>query len=259
MRISVTRAAMWVLLLLGGPSSLFAQLGSVKSSAVVQRDPAATSPVLERLEEGDRVVLVDASPDSGYYHVRTEDDKVGWVLVNEITVTKAPETTPAEEVAPVESAAAAAIKAPGRPAGGACDASLWKHVYHANRLIVKKQCIEVTGVMVDATAPLKSKQPDGVRHEPDGDTHGWLKVDAPFTSLLNAGNVSDEGGNLVFEIVCRFPVTQADAQSACQGYKDQIKLPKVGAHVRIVGTYVQDTFHAKWNEIHPVTSITVIP
>jgi hypothetical protein len=26
-----------------------------------------------------------------------------------------------------------------------------------------------------------------------------------------------------------------------------------------VGSYVQDTFHAQWNEIHPVTSITVIP
>jgi hypothetical protein len=75
---------------------------------------------------------------------------------------------------------------------------------------------------------------------------------------LNAGNTSDEGGNLVFEIVCRFPVTQADAKAACQGYTGQVKLPLVGSHVKIVGTYVQDTFHAQWMEIHPVTSITVI-
>lgn len=74
-----------------------------------------------------------------------------------------------------------------------------------------------------------------------------------------AGNLSDEGGNLVFEIVCRFKVTQADAKAACQGYSDKVTLPPVGSHVRIVGTYVQDTFHAKWMEIHPVTSITVIP
>jgi hypothetical protein len=26
-----------------------------------------------------------------------------------------------------------------------------------------------------------------------------------------------------------------------------------------VGTFVQDSFHAQWDEIHPVTSITVIP
>jgi hypothetical protein len=73
------------------------------------------------------------------------------------------------------------------------------------------------------------------------------------------GLVSIHEGRLVFEIVCRFPVTQTDAKSACQGYKDQVKLPAVGSRVRIVGTYVQDSFHAQWMEIHPVTSITVIP
>jgi hypothetical protein len=114
----------------------------------------------------------------------------------------------------------------------------------------------VTGTIVDAT---KGRQPDGVRHEPDGDTHGWLQVDAPYTAMLNAGNNSAEGGNLVFEIVCRFPVTQPDAQSGCSGYTDQVQLPPVGSHVSIVGTYVQDTFHAQWNEIHPVTSISVVP
>jgi hypothetical protein len=74
-----------------------------------------------------------------------------------------------------------------------------------------------------------------------------------------AGNLSDEGGNLVFEIVCRFPVTQTDAKAACQGYTDHVMLPPVGSHVRIVGSYVQDTFHAQWIEIHPVTSISVVP
>ena len=138
--------------------------------------------------------------------------------------------------------------------GAQCDASLWNHVYHPQRLIVQKQCAAVTGVIVDAT---NGKQSDGVRHEADGDTHGWLKVDPQFQDLLNAGNLSAEGGNLVFEIVCRFPVTQADAKAACQGYTDTVKLPAVGSHVRIVGTYVQDTFHAQWMEIHPVTSITV--
>ena len=58
---------------------------------------------------------------------------------------------------------------------------------------------------------------------------------------------------------CRFKVTQADAKAACDGYTDNVTLPPVGSHVRIVGTYVQDTFHAKWMEIHPVTSITVVP
>jgi hypothetical protein len=114
----------------------------------------------------------------------------------------------------------------------------------------------VTGTIVDAT---HGKRSDGVRHEKDGDTHGWLQVDDQFKNLLNAGNQSDEGGNLVFEVICRFPVTQVDAQAACANFKDRVTIPAVGSHVRIVGTYVQDTFHAQWMEMHPVTSITVVP
>lgn len=111
----------------------------------------------------------------------------------------------------------------------------------------------------EAAPATNGKQPDGVRHEKDGDTHGWLKLDAEFQDLLNAGNQSDEGGNMVFEIVCYFlPVTQADAKPSCVGYKSSLQIPPIGSHVRVVGTYVQDTNHARWMEIHPVTSITVI-
>jgi hypothetical protein len=43
--------------------------------------------------------------------------------------------------------------------------------------------------------------------------------------------------------------------AACDGYAETLVLLPGGSHVRIVGTYVQD----KWMEIHPVTSIAVIP
>ena len=137
-----------------------------------------------------------------------------------------------------------------------CDDTLWSHVYHSQRLIVKQQCLAVTGTIVDAT---NGREPDGVRHEADGDTHGWLKVDSAFEDLLNPGNLSNEGGNLVFEIVCKFPVSQADAVRACSNYHASVSIPPVGSHVQIVGTYVRDTNHAQWMEIHPVTSITVVP
>ena len=39
--------------------------------------------------------------------------------------------------------------------------------------------------------------------------------------------------------------------------KDHTKIPSVGTHVVITGTFVQDTNHSKWNEIHPVSSIKV--
>jgi len=113
---------------------------------------------------------------------------------------------------------------------------------------------------VDATANQSKHQPDGVRHEEDGDCHGWLKVDPQFQNLLNAGNMSDEDGNLVFEIVCLFtPPTQLDAKPACENYQSKVKPPPIGAHVTMVGVFVQDTNHAQWNEIHPVSSWKLTP
>lgn len=242
-----------ILSLLSVPPLLSAQEASPNRKANLRRDPSTTSPVITVLAEGSRLTLVDDSPDSGFYHVRTEHDQVGWVFARLLTIAPEVAAIPSEGPGGV----AAGVPLESLPAGTAsCDSTLWAHVYHPVRLIIKKSCLAVTGTIVDATA---GKKPDGVRHEPDGDTHGWLKLDAGYANLLNTGNQSDEGGNLVFEVVCRFPVTQADAKKACAGYTDDIHLPPVGSHVRIVGTYVQDTFHAKWNEIHPVSSITVIP
>jgi hypothetical protein len=131
----------------------------------------------------------------------------------------------------------------------------WSHVYNPQRLIVKAKKATVTGTIVDAT---HGKKKDGVRHEADGDCHGWLKLDPGQEKFINEGNKSDEGGNLVYEIVCLYPVTQSDAKAACKGYKSPIHLAPVGSHVKITGSWVQDTNHAKWLEIHPVSAIEVI-
>jgi hypothetical protein len=245
MKMVLMRTPIWILLLLACPPLLSAQQATVNRNAILRRDPTTSSPVVEHLPKGSRLDLVDEKPDNGFYHVRTEDDQVGWVTSKALTISKAPLAPPS-----------APPPGPLPPPATGCDSSLQNHVYHPTRLIVDLQCIAVTGTIVDATA---GKEPDGVRHEPDGDTHGWLKLNPEFQNLVNAGNKSDEGGNLVFEIVCRFPVTQADAKATCQGYTDHVTLPPVGSHVRILGTYVQDTFHGQWMEIHPVTSITVIP
>lgn len=241
-RILVRAAAVTLLNL--WPVLVLAEEAATNRNANLRRDPSTASPALAVLQKGARVTLVDATEDSGFYHVRTENDEVGWVYAKLLTI------SPTPSIASTESAAVPAAGA------GACDGTLWNHVYHPTRLIVKNACVTVTGTIVDATA---GRKPDGVRHEADGDTHGWLKVDPQFKDMLNAGNTSAEGGNLVFEIVCRFPVTQKDAKSACKGYSDHVQLPPVGSHVSVVGTFVQDTFHAQWNEIHPVTSISIAP
>jgi hypothetical protein len=227
------------------PLCLRAQEATTNHKVILRRGPTTSSPALEHLIKGTRLTLIDATPDGGFYHVRTEDDRVGWVFAKYVsisTVETLRTSTP-----------------PSATASTQCDPNISAHVYHPNRLIVKQECIEVTGTIVDATATQSKHQTDGTRHEKDGDTHGWLKVDSGFENLLNSGNVIDENGNLVFEIICKFPVMQMDAKAACQGYADQVALPPVGSHVRIVGRYVQDTFHGQWNEIHPVTSIAVTP
>jgi hypothetical protein len=140
-----------------------------------------------------------------------------------------------------------------------CDETLWKHVYNPSRLVVQEKCVTVTGTIVDATAGEKIHQKDGVRHEPDGDTHGWLKLDPGQEKFVNDVNKRDEQGNLIFEIVCMYPIPrkQVDARAACAGFKNAVKLPPVGSHVTITGTWVSDLDHGGWLEIHPVTSIVV--
>ncbi|HSY33018.1 MAG TPA: SH3 domain-containing protein [Verrucomicrobiae bacterium] len=244
------RASLFIILFFAfWPARLAAQEAATNHNVILRRDPTTSSPALEHLTKGARLTLVDALPDSGFYHVKTEDDRVGWIFTKYVSISTA--QTPANPPAPTTPVTP--------PPSTECDTSLSAHVYHPNRLIVKQDCIAITGTIVDATANQSTKEPDGTRHERDGDTHGWLKVDPGFESLLNSGNLNDEGGNLVFEIICRFPVTQPDAKTACQGFTDQVSLPPVGSHVRIVGRYVQDTFHGQWNEIHPVTSITATP
>jgi hypothetical protein len=225
----------------------FAQQATVKRNVILRSDSSTTSQALEHLKSGATVTLLDTAKQSGFYHIKAEDGQEGWAWARSISVEAATPATPkSPSTTPSTSGNAAQ-----------CDDSLWDHIYNPQRLIVKQKCIAVTGTLVDAT---KGKWPDGVRHEADGDTHGWLEVDPEFKNLLNAGNLSNEGGNLVFEIVCKFHVTQADAVASCPStYRSPVQIPPVGSHVRIVGSYVQDTNHAKWVEIHPVTSITVLP
>ena len=239
MKATLRRIALGILLLVSC-SGVRAQEATAKRNLVVRHDPLKSSPILAHVAKDAPLMLVQTTADNGYYNVKTEQDVVGWALASAVNVSPAPVTTPTPPQQP--------------PPSGQCDDTLWSHVYHSSRLIVNQKCISVTGTIVDAT---NGKQPDGVRHEADGDTHGWLKVDPQFQNLLNAGNNSAEGGNLVFEIICKYQVTQADARAACSNYQNQVNLPPVGSRVIVVGVFVQDTFHAQWMEIHPVTSITV--
>jgi hypothetical protein len=120
------------------------------------------------------------------------------------------------------------------------------HVYNPDRLQVKNPCIGVSGTVVQ------------VRAEADGDYHMQLQLDPGQDALLSQENLTAQGGNLVLEAICEHTVAQADAKGVCKDFQAQIKRPRVGQHVAVVGRYVLDAEHG-WMEIHPVLSITETP
>jgi hypothetical protein len=124
-------------------------------------------------------------------------------------------------------------------------ASIKSHVYNPSRLQIVKQCISASGTV------------DRVIEENDGDVHLRLGLDYPYANLTNSANDQYQYGDLVVEIICVGPITQADAVSACQGYTNNISIPDVGEHVTVSGPYVLDTEHYNWAEIHPVYALSI--
>lgn len=116
-----------------------------------------------------------------------------------------------------------------------CDVTLWRHVYHPQRLKILDDCLEVAGYVLS------------VRQEPDGDAHIMIYLDVPLD-----GNIT-----LVTEAICVYPVQQADAVQACVGFHNRVSIPPIESHVVVVGTHVLDTNHG-WEEIHPITSLEVL-
>jgi uncharacterized protein YgiM (DUF1202 family) len=241
----VTLFGLWSAVALG-------QTGATARPTNLRRDASSRHAPIRLLEANEQLTLLSPRRRNGFYHVETSDSAQGWVWARNIRV----DTTNAEANILPSTAAPMSPRAPGSASLTGCGDGLWQHVYHPSRLLVIKECVSVRGIMVDAT---NGHTGDGVRHEADGDTHGWLKPDPEFANMLNQGNNSAEGGNLVFEIVCHYKVTQTDAKPACRGFNDGTLIPPIGTHVEITGAFVQDNNHAKWNEIHPVSKIVILP
>ncbi len=251
-RFGIAGAAGFILLL--WTSAAVAQTVTVTRNVNLRSDPSSEYEPIRLLTPAEPpMTLVEPAQDSGYYHVQTSAGEDGYVWGRNVTVSV---------TAPAPAPAAVPSPGPGIPGSASmvgCGDGRWQHVSNPSRLLVKQDCMTITGTIVDATASQSHHQADGMRHEGDGDTHGWLKVDPAFSPLINAGNTSDEDGNLVFEIVCHYTVKQADAKPTCAGFTDHTVIPAIGTHVAVKGTFVHEKNHKKWNEIHPVTSIKAQP
>jgi len=126
-----------------------------------------------------------------------------------------------------------------------CNAALWSHIYDPSRLQVYDGCRTVTGTITDQHT------------NDDGDVDVRLAVDPPYTSLLNAGNMSNLSGHLQTEAICQTKIIDPSAASACRGYTGTIAIPPNGTHVQVTGPYVYDKIHG-WMEIHPISVLSVI-
>jgi hypothetical protein len=82
-------------------------------------------------------------------------------------------------------------------------------------------------------------------------------LDVGQSGFLNAKNMSDQHGDLVVEPVCMHSVTQSDAVAACKGYISPSKIPPVGSHVKVTGSFVLYTAHG-WLELHLISSIGIV-
>lgn len=127
----------------------------------------------------------------------------------------------------------------------ACDPKLWNYVYNPARLEVIDKCKTVTGTIEESNA------------EDDGDQHLLLKLDAGQENLLKKKNIRKKSGDLVIEAICMNNITDKKVGGACNGYVNHVRLPKVGDHVKVIGSYVIDSNNG-WAEIHPISKIEVI-
>jgi hypothetical protein len=237
-------------------ATLAGQTAVSTRSTNLRRDPSTQHARIRLLAANERLSLLSPQLRNGYYHVETSDSKKGWVFARNVRIDTATVVNPPQPDSVGLNPVILGPPVTGSNSFAGCGDGLWQHVYNPYRLLMMNECVTVSGTIVDAS---NGRYPDAVKHEADGDTHGWLHLDPQFSNLLDNGNMTAEHGNLVFEIVCHYPVTQADAKPSCSAFGDRTVIPPVGSHVAITGTFVQDTNHQRWNEIHPVSRIVVIP
>lgn len=192
-----------------------------------------------RAAQASRTTPVAAAPAVGPTRSQPSAIAVARITTPAVSVTALPTFSGPAVVVPTFAVAAAA---PSACAGR----DPHDHVYNSYRLVVLDPCKTATGTVTFT------------RREADGDWHIGLRLDPGQESLLDPKNVSDEQGDLIVEVICALPVTQADAISACAGYTNAIPTPAVGSHISVTGPYVLDADHG-WNEIHPVWSISTTP
>lgn len=116
------------------------------------------------------------------------------------------------------------------------------YVWRPARLKLISPCVRVTGTLM--------KMSDV---EADGDIHMELLLDAPYESLLTAGNQRDNG-HLVLEAVCQYTPPLIEALRICASDPNPYRgpFPQIGDHIWVEGRYILDLWHDSQAELHPI-------
>jgi len=116
------------------------------------------------------------------------------------------------------------------------------YVWRPARLQLISPCVRATGTLMEMSDA-----------EADGDIHMELLLDAPYESLLTAGNQRDNG-HLVLEAVCQYTPPLIEALRICASDPDPYRgpFPQIGDHIWVEGRYVLDLWHESQAELHPL-------
>ena len=87
---------MWLALVFTFALSAVSQTGGLQHNSNLRKAANTSSVVIETLPAGTQVSLISSRRRSGYYHVRTEDGAVGWVLAKNVSISSSNRTAAAQ-------------------------------------------------------------------------------------------------------------------------------------------------------------------
>jgi uncharacterized protein YgiM (DUF1202 family) len=87
---------MWLALVFTFALSAVSQTGGLQHNSNLRKSASTSSAVIETLPAGTQVSLISSRRRSGYYHVRTEDGAVGWVLAKNVSISSSNRTAAAQ-------------------------------------------------------------------------------------------------------------------------------------------------------------------
>jgi hypothetical protein len=149
---------------------------------------------------------------------------------------------------------------------GICDTSYWNHTYLNNRLKVYDSCVTVTATIYLLDPPFLTGDGDYYIYTTPDSAYAWMvnyRTPSFLKYCLGTDSSAKFTGKLNVEEVCKGTITDGGTDgvienAACNGFNDTVYLPNIGEHVKIIGPFIYDTVHC-WNEIHPVSTMVVIP